>query len=430
VDTSLAFAARNLSRRRGRYLTLAIAMALGCAVMTSVMGAMEGMKASLQAKAALYYGGDLSVHSLRKDGREMVPDAASALAAIMEAGGPGATVAPRIVDRSPSSFLFFGGSSIQLKMITGVQWRIEAPAFSKLNFISGGIAGISEGGGIIVSEPMAEALGARVGDDLLVLSDTLTGQRNTATAVLRGIFRDSSFLGADTAYVGMDFLRKLTSYPEGAVTEIGVSFPRNGGSDRAIAAFQRGLERILPMFPLAGSRDELFRMQETQAWEGQRYAVLSLAAHVRQIDQVVELLALALYAVVGLLLGVVVLGVANTYRVIVFERTKEVGTMRALGMQRALVARLFLVEAACLAGGATIAGLAMGMAILAVLGSFSFSWIPGFDVFLSHGKIAWVLSPGLLAAVVGIMLGTALLASWAPASRAARIEPAAAYVTE
>jgi ABC-type lipoprotein release transport system permease subunit len=431
MAATLPMALRNLLRRRGRYSILGIAMTLGCAIMTTVAGSLQGMRSSLQDKAALYYGGDFSLHGLRKDGLERIPDTALALKAL---GGrdEGLIVSPRIVDRESSSFLFFAGASIQLKMITGVDWKAEASSFERLNFISGGVRGIGEnsGQGIIISEPMAEALGARVGDDLLVLGDTVTGQRNTATAVLRGIFRDSSFLGADTAYVGIDYLRSLMQYPEGATTEIGVKFARPGVAAKQVAEVQRRLEGSLPMFALASSRDELFKMQADQDWQGQRYAILSLKAHVRQIDQVVELMSIALYALVGILLGVVVLGIANTYRVIVYERRREIGTMRALGMQRLGVARLFLAEAGCLASLSSVLGIALALALLAIIGSLSFSWIPGFDVFLSHGRIAWYLSPGLLVTVVGIMLSTALLASWAPASRAAHIEPAAAYVME
>ena len=68
--------------------------------------------------------------------------------------------------------------------------------------------------------------------------------------------------------------------------------------------------------------------------------------------------------------------------------------------------------------------------LLLILGGVPLSWIPGFDVFLSHGKLAWSLSPGLLCAIVLAMLATCLFASWAPASKATRIEPAAAYVME
>ena len=432
MDTKALFAiaVRNLGRSKGRYATLTAAIALGCAIMTLATGAMIGMRSSLQAKAGLYYGGDFSVHGLWKDGREMIPGSSAIASAIEEAGGGRVLASPRIVDRSPSSFLFFAGASIRLKMITGVHWKAEGARFRDLNFIQGGTSGMEKGDGVLVSEPVARALGARPGDDILILTDTAEGQRNTATAILAGVFRDSSFLAADTAYVGFDFLKSLTRYPDGASTEIGVHFAGGPGGAQAIAAIQKNMEKRLPMFPLASSRAALFRMQDRDSWEGVRYAILSLAAHVRQISQVVDILAAALYAIVAVLLGVIVLGVTNTYRVIVQERTREIGTMRALGMQRSGVARLFLAEAACLVGIGTGGGLVLGLAGLAVLGSFSFSWIPGFDVFLSHGRIAWSLNAALLSGIVALMFATCLAASWAQASRAARVEPAAAYVME
>ena len=46
-----------------------------------------------------------------------------------------------------------------------------------------------------------------------------------------------------------------------------------------------------------------------------------------------------------LMLAIITLGIGNTYRVMVHERVREFGTMRALGMQREGVLRLILTEA-------------------------------------------------------------------------------------
>ena len=398
MSGDLGIAMRNLARRRGRYATLGAAIALGCAAAIVVVGALGGMRSSMLDKAAVYYGGDFSLHGLRQDGLEMIPGADRAVALLEAAAGGGASVSARIVDRSAASFIFFGGSSVRLKMMTGVDWAKEGRWIERLNFVSGGVEG-SGRDSILVSEPMAETLGAKVGDDILVLANTGTGQKNTRTAVLGGIFRDSSFLGAGTVYLSSSFLRGLVAYPEGAATEIAVRFAERSGSPAArIDAVQAKLSRALPMFSLAPSREALFTMQADERWEGTRYAILSLDAHVGRISQVSTAIAVALYALVALLFGIVALGVSNTYRVVVQERTREIGTMRALGMQRGRVARLILTEALCLSVASAILGLGLGILALEGLGSAPLSRIPGLDVFLSDGRLSWALDAGSLAA--------------------------------
>ena len=71
-----------------------------------------------------------------------------------------------------------------------------------------------------------------------------------------------------------------------------------------------------------------------------------------------------------ILFTIVAVGITNTFRMVVYERTREIGTMRALGFQRSQTRLLFLVEALLL----SLSGVTAGM-ILAVIGRFGFGLI-------------------------------------------------------
>ena len=60
---------------------------------------------------------------------------------------------------------------------------------------------------------------------------------------------------------------------------------------------------------------------------------------------------------------IIMVGITNTFRIIMFERIKEIGTMRSMGMQRGEVRNLFLFEALFIALGGAIAGLALAPAM-------------------------------------------------------------------
>jgi ABC-type antimicrobial peptide transport system permease subunit len=113
------------------------------------------------------------------------------------------------------------------------------------------------------------------------------------------------------------------------------------------------------------------------------------------------------FAAVALLLCVV--GLYGVIAYSVGKRTREIGVRIALGAQRHAVYQLILREAACLAC------VGIGLGLLAAIGA---AWLIRSLLF---GVQAW--DPGTLAAVAFVFAVFALLASYIPARRAARVDP-------
>ncbi len=421
-------ALRNLLRQKARYRVLAIAIAFGCAIITIVNGALGGMRQSLQDKAKIYYGGDFSVLGNVKNSDLIIKNPREVMDVLESMSGRPVRVSPRIDYRS-NVFLSFGGNSVHLRMVTGISWDREERNFRTFNYVAGGPDGM-KGNGILVSAPVAKMLGARVGDDVLFLVDTTTGQRNSATLALRGIYKDSSLFGYYTSYMDIDFLRAAVRAEPGTATYVGGYFQGKGNTTSRLKQVQAALEKSLPTFPLVSAKSDLLGIRDAEDWKGVKYALIGLDSSITQINQVVEVMTLLLVALACLLMATVVLGVVNTYRVVVFERTREIGTMRAMGMQKAAVVRLFLLEAGMLAVVASTLGVALGLGALVLLSAFDLSWLPGFDVFLSNGRIAWSMAPGAMLAVALLMLVAVLAAAMGPSSRAASIEPVQACSME
>ncbi len=119
---------------------------------------------------------------------------------------------------------------------------------------------------------------------------------------------------------------------------------------------------------------------------------------------------------------IAVVGVANTLLMSVMERTREIGTLLAVGVTRAQVGLLFVLEAAAqaLIGGA--GGLALAVAIVSALARRG-----GFDLPMGEGNDPFHLVPTLPAAyaLVSVSMACAgsILAALYPATRAARLRP-------
>jgi putative ABC transport system permease protein len=134
-------------------------------------------------------------------------------------------------------------------------------------------------------------------------------------------------------------------------------------------------------------------------------------------------------ALVALLVGAV--GIITTLYTSVMERTKEIGTMKAIGAQNSNILSLFMVEALMIGVlGATsglLAGMAGGYVLIAGLGSTGGA---GGDTGNGIGNISPVFLPSDLANVWGISVGLSLIAGIYPAWKASRLSPIVALRRE
>ncbi|MBE7942473.1 MULTISPECIES: ABC transporter permease [Ramlibacter] len=115
----------------------------------------------------------------------------------------------------------------------------------------------------------------------------------------------------------------------------------------------------------------------------------------------------------------VALGIASVLVVSVVQKSREIGILRAMGISRGQILRVFLLQGGLLALGGSIAGTAMG-ALSLVLWQRLARNPDGTPLFVL------TLEPGLAAASLVIATLTGLLAAFAPALRAARLDPAVA----
>jgi putative ABC transport system permease protein len=135
-------------------------------------------------------------------------------------------------------------------------------------------------------------------------------------------------------------------------------------------------------------------------------------------------------ALVALLVGAV--GIITTLYTSVMERTKEIGTMKAIGAQKSNVLSLFMVEALMIgilgATSGLLAGIAGGYVLIAGIGSGGAS--EGGDTSNAPTNISPVFLPSDLATVWGISVGLSLIAGIYPAWKASRLSPIVALRRE
>jgi putative ABC transport system permease protein len=141
----------------------------------------------------------------------------------------------------------------------------------------------------------------------------------------------------------------------------------------------------------------------------------------REIAQMFTLMLNMLYGLLAMAVIVAVLGVVNTLAMSVFERSQEIGMLRAIGLDRRGIKRMVRLESLVISLFGGVLGIGLGVFFGWAAGELLGTRMPTYELVLPWGRMAVFL---LLAAAVGV-----LAALW-PARRAARLNMLQAITSE
>jgi putative ABC transport system permease protein len=262
---------------------------------------------------------------------------------------------------------------------------------------------------VYVAEVAARKLRVGVGDQVSFVVQTPQGAVNSLDVTVCGTFKKGAPWYDNAFYVTLGAAQRLVDWP-GAATNVKVLLQDD--SPRALARARRAVEAAV------GAAGPQPLPKATHV------AVESYTEAGRFSYAIIQANQAALVMLSGFLFAAAGVGVVNAMLMSVRERTREIGTMRALGMRRSRVVRLFLLEGLALGVVSAVAGAAAGGAVVIVLAArgipmtaASLAWMAGGDVLFP------ALFPGsVLRATASIVL-LSTVASIYPAYAASRLEP-------
>ncbi|MCA9670303.1 MAG: ABC transporter permease, partial [Myxococcales bacterium] len=150
-----------------------------------------------------------------------------------------------------------------------------------------------------------------------------------------------------------------------------------------------------------------------------------------QVGQLVAVIRVVLYTAVFIIFIVALIIINNSMLMSTMERTREIGTMRAIGAQRGFVMRMFLAETGVLALIFAGLGAVVGSALVMWMHSTGIPASSDFFYFLFAGpRLHPALLVGHVGAAFSIVAVVALLSTWYPARVAMRITPREAMGAE
>ena len=129
-----------------------------------------------------------------------------------------------------------------------------------------------------------------------------------------------------------------------------------------------------------------------------------------------------IFAFMAVLIGAIVLfTVGNTMSMAVVERTTEIGTLRAMGVRRSGIRRMFVCEALLLGIAAVAIGLATAVAVAWVVNHSGLTWLPPGQVQPAPLAVRLWGEHDLLLGTALVLVLIAVLSAWWPARRAGRM---------
>ncbi|MCX7026503.1 MAG: FtsX-like permease family protein [Spirochaetes bacterium] len=116
-------------------------------------------------------------------------------------------------------------------------------------------------------------------------------------------------------------------------------------------------------------------------------------------------------------------GITNTYRMVLLERTKEIGMMRCIGFHRSQIFQVFLFESAILALAGSLTGILLSYPIGWLIHAIPFNASGELGQALSRGRLVYAPTFGTLLIIVAAVLAASMLAVYSPARKASELQP-------
>jgi len=396
VRMDLVLAVRNITRQRRRSALALVAVAFGVAANVLAAGFIEwtlhGMREEtirsqtghLQvAMKGFFEAGASSPRGYLIAGRQADDSALRRFPGVVE-------VAPRV---SFTGLASLGDATLSF-LGEGMDPAREKELGRSVQMVDGRALDAEDPRGVILGQGLATNLGAKVGDTVVLLSTTVSGNMSGGDASVRGIFStvsksyDDHALRAPIAFAQQ--LLKVNGIQKWVVLleDTGATSATRTSMGAALAP--RGFE-VVPWYEFADfyvKTETLFR---------------------KQVSVVETIIAL-----------IIILSISNTLAMAVMERTAEIGTSLALGLTRRRIVQRFVIEGVVLGLVGGVLGALIGTACALVISAIGIPMPP--PPGMARGYTAEIaVGVPLFLEVIGLALATAFVASLYPAWKASRL---------
>ncbi len=396
----LKMSLRNLARNKRRTALSAIAIAVGTALLLVMSATIRGeMRGAIDLNINLRTG-HLQVHTKDYKDENMslkrvdMIEAPSEMSRQIEEIAQVKAASPRL---NASGILAYKNETIGIQII-GINPSSATNAPYRDGLVSGKFLTADDREGVLIGLPLAESLNLNPGDSIDLIVNTSEGTTDEQRFIIRGIYTTDT-PGYDKATIFMPLEKAQT-----------ITRTENYAS---------------MIYILLHDMDDTQAVKE--AFQTSQYIIEDWEELNKLFLIVMQLSNAMMFFFNLMVLGVTATVIMNTLLMAVYERTREMGILGALGMKAKQIKALFLTEATFLAIGGVLIGLAIGVPLVLYYAQVGFyfgdigisanSGIMIGNSIYPYPTIGDAVSVSLAAILVTILSG------YYPASQAAKLEP-------
>lgn len=437
MKTIANIALRNLSRQKKRSILLGSAIAFGVMIVTLINGFAGAFSENVSENFSNLMAGHIFISGSEKeaDGKELsvIRDDSALTAAVKASGAPVRYITRR---SAFTGTLIFEGKKVRTN-VDGAELEKETFLRDRLLLKAGSWDSMASPDSLILSEKIAARLNVEVGDRLLVQMQTVTGQNNVGEFTLAGVSYDAGIFGQMMSYANLAYVNELLGLKPGEYQTMGLMLDGLKRTEKSATDIYAGLSGSVQLFA-RGEKDEngsqtpfqaLLKQQKKESWDGVRYRLYTINEVLSQVQQIVVALDTTAAIILVVLFIIIMVGITNTFRMVMFERIGEIGTMRALGVQRGGVRTMFLLEAVFLALGGAVAGILLALLAMGVVSLVDFGMNSPAFILMKNGHLSFFLPPLKAVGNILVIAALTLVAVASPAGKAAKLTPAEALRT-
>ncbi len=405
----LKMAWRNVWRNWRRTVIAGIAIALGLTLILFFDGMLNGMDEALYGNTVRLQGGNVQIHAPGfREKANSLP--------LLPLTDPGLMVDAALAQTNviaASQRIRTGGMVSNREgtlsvAITGIEpEREKNVSMIAENIVQGRWLEASDEDVLLIGQEMADSLEVGLGDRVTLVGRATHQQMRNRTMTIVGVY-DIGMADIEKSLVYISLLEAQTLFDlRDQATEIAVYLAQVGQEPPVVET----LTALLPGY-------------EVDAWDTLDPTLVDM---MEMEDQIMSVFGIVILLIAGV-------GILNLMLMAVFERTREIGLLAAMGLKRGETVLLFLFEGVMIGLVGALAGCLLGAAMGAYLGQVGIDWaaIYGGTDLSDFGDMFGLMGDRLYVRIgIGTLLRRALtvgiisaLASLYPAWQASKREPA------
>ncbi|MFY1831067.1 ABC transporter permease [Myxococcus fulvus] len=419
---------RNLGTHRRRTLLLGGAIAGVTALLVILMGLSTGMKETLLRSATILSTGHVNVGGFYKVTAGQAAPVVTSYPKVLELVRKEIPELDYAVQRGRGWAKIVSETSSMQVGIGGVDVKDEPGLHKVLQIREGSLNGLSESGTALLFEKQAKRLEVKVGDTITISAPTMRGTNNTVDVRVAAIAGDMGMMSDFNIYVEASTLRSLYQLRDDTTGALYLYL-------KDVSQVPQVQARLRDVLAKAGytvmDNDPRafwfkFDVVNREAWTGQKLDITNWEDELSFITWTLTALNGLTGVLIFVLLVIIGVGIMNTLWIAIRERTREIGTLRAIGMQRTRVVAMFLFEAMTLGALGTLVGALLGLAVCLGVTAAHVSVPEVVAMFIMSERLNLVVDAGAVVGAMVFITTCTTLISLIPSFLAARLKPVTA----